>query len=186
MKAGHLGGIILACLMGTAVHADGHTTTEGLVAQCAKRTHAPGTYVVTEGVIAPGSGGTARGAANISDCIADLRGIQYGTVPGGTVATAAVDGVLTEEACKERRDNSIAAGLAATVVTVAILGPTDPVLAGAAGGTIGGIAGLNRKYRECLSRVRNGVVTAQSAVPVYACSRNSNPFVGGRGYCQRR
>lgn len=168
-----LGGLVFAGVLLTAAQASAQSASSSEVAQCAQRTHAPGSYEIANQTVVAGVGGTQRGARNVADCIADLRGIQYAA---GTVSTAPVNvGSGPQDRCArlQNRTNGQAAALA--------------IGAGILGGFVGvGIHGavVTSNYQNCLeSGAFSG--TANGTVPVSYCTRRGNPLVGGTGYCRR-
>lgn len=180
-----LGGLVFAGVLLTAAQASAQSTSDGL-AQCAARTNAPGVYEVQNGSIVPGAGGTERGARNVADCLADLRGIQYGAL-ANDVRVAATPAVLTEEACRRQRDNGIAASVIVGVATIAILGDSSAVVSGTIAGSGRSVARTGQRYRACLGAVSAGVsaIASNSVNTGPSCARRGNPFVGGTGYCRR-
>lgn len=172
-----LAGIALALCFGTPVLANGAMSLDQEVALCQQRTQAPGSYQAVDGAVQVGFGGTARGASDITDCIEDLRKVQFGAVDApvqtATVATTTANASRCERLLNrgngEAAALAIGAGLLAGYVGVAVHG-----------------AVVTNNFQRCMQQ--RGVVSSapRTVAASGACGRGSNLLVGGTGYCTSR
>lgn len=155
--------------------------------RCAIQTNAPGNYNISNAPglpnVIPGAGGTAAGAANMNDCLADVYGVQYGARGAIPATTAATDTATALAACERTRNRHIAGGVAATIGVIAALGePYSASIIGGAIGTTRGMRGVNKRYSDCVARVNAPAVDPNAAIQT-GCSRRGGVMSQGTRLC---
>ena len=154
--------------------------------RCIIKTNAPGNYFISEapGVphVIPGQGASARGAANVNDCLNDVYGVQYGSTSGQVTATpaAAVTTATQGQAVSSGRVNC-AAILNRSPGRAAAYSFGSSIVAGAVGASVQ--AGVyQRNLNNCLAQVAAPRVDPNAAVFI-GCSRRQGVMSGGTSLC---
>lgn len=155
--------------------------------RCAIQTNAPGNYNISNAPglpnVIPGAGGTAAGAANMNDCLADVYAVQYGARGATPATTGAANRATALAACERTRNRHMAGGVAATIGVIAALG--EPYSASIIGGAIGatrGVRGVNKRYRDCVDRVNAPAIDPNAAIQT-GCSRHEGVMSHGTRLC---